>query len=993
METGKKYIVVDNRPNPRKALNELLSFRKNYDIIIADENARTQAAGNYTENVNIDEIFANRELFQNRKKAFSEDSVRRIIEAVENGTFNIKVFDPVLLWLNPFDGRLYILSGHSRTEAFRRLAVKYPEFRTIPAKILEIDEQTAVDIARNSNTLNTPETDTERAEYYRNLRANGTPEREIYEQCKNAEKSNANRIYKYSFLAPDGIPAEALRQLENGNIESRAIVQSVAAWIGEARRKFAQLTDAHENELFKYMTIQGGYGNAAGQISNERDFIEKVSFLIQRQGMFFDPEKPLNIFNLKSRSDVMTDYDAKVKKAEKDLNDARKVLELKRIEFNKKSDNQEEIKKALKPFDDDVNFFVKNLLTVKQQYGNYIEADRAQSSLFGLGKPYMKLEFDENTELLEFAKKYNAEKKRKEKKFSSYVEYTPKNSKEIKTLDGISDLYPQPIFKTISYGVQGLEMTMELIRETVLKHAESLKPLAETFRGKSTLKTAENIWNFIKTNIRYEKDRPGYEEVRTPARFIADGFGDCDDMSVFAASVLLALGLKPFFYVVAFNGNAHPGHIYVGIENIVLDGVMPVFNVHPERITKTIIYDLHKGKRVFNTSPEKINIMILHSLNGIDAENNLYGIKNRLSLDGIEDNDFAKSKILHLLQGRDREILFDLMPGIAGIDESGNFYFYNKELAGLADDIINLHQAPASLDGLGELGRLRDAFKKAVKAIKTVTAAPVKLAVKTVTQPIKVVGKLVKGDTKGALNIVKSDVKSAKSEVKADTKLVIDAAKSGIKEGVAVAKKVGEFVKNVSLAPMRGAYLVLLKLNFLKHASRLYLGYLSESEAQEKGLDPTEHKKAVEAREKMEKFWKKMGGDTSTLKSAVTHGRGKKIAEKNLNGLGVVVATAAGGSAALAATIIAAVKGFFKNIDFGKMLGKVKDKALDILKKQESEPESNFDGDAPPVTDTTGTDEPQSDSNEQGAENKKNNWLLPVGIVGGLAVLYFITKK
>ena len=71
--------------------------------------------------VDIKEIGFDRKLFQNREEEYSEESVQRIIQAVQEGAFKFEVFDPILLWKRP-DGRLIVLSGHSRTEAFSRLA-------------------------------------------------------------------------------------------------------------------------------------------------------------------------------------------------------------------------------------------------------------------------------------------------------------------------------------------------------------------------------------------------------------------------------------------------------------------------------------------------------------------------------------------------------------------------------------------------------------------------------------------------------------------------------------------------------------------------------------------------------------------------------------------------------------------------------------------------------------------------------------------------------
>ena len=249
--SGEVFTIEDNRKNAKKPLTELAWFKKNYDVIIANPDALKQANENFIERVPVDEIHVNRELFQNRKKAYSSDSTNRIIEAVENGTFNIKVFDPVLLWRSDEDGLLYVLSGHSRTEAFRQLAKTNPNFSTIPAKILDVSKETAIEIALNSNTLSTRESDSERAYYYHYLMNNmGKDKKEVKEKCYSQEGANASRIWKMSFLNPNGKAIDSLDSLESGDQQSRAKMQAIVAWLGAARLRRPVLTTEHENELY-----------------------------------------------------------------------------------------------------------------------------------------------------------------------------------------------------------------------------------------------------------------------------------------------------------------------------------------------------------------------------------------------------------------------------------------------------------------------------------------------------------------------------------------------------------------------------------------------------------------------------------------------------------------------------------------------------------------------------------------------------------------------
>lgn len=152
----------------------------------------------------LEQISFDRQLFQNREADYSEESVQRILQAIEAGTFRFEVFDPILLWQRP-DGRLIVLSGHSRTEAFNRAArMGRREFATIPAKIIQVSQDEARRIALESNVLATRETDVERAAYYRTMREQGTGKEEIEQR---ATKPGAAARQELNLFAVAGIGA------------------------------------------------------------------------------------------------------------------------------------------------------------------------------------------------------------------------------------------------------------------------------------------------------------------------------------------------------------------------------------------------------------------------------------------------------------------------------------------------------------------------------------------------------------------------------------------------------------------------------------------------------------------------------------------------------------------------------------------------------------------------------------------------------------------
>lgn len=87
--------------------------------------------------VEISSINTDVDRFQNRPEEFSEETV----EAIQNN-YDPNLFDPVVLWKDPKDGSIYVISGHSRLEGMTKRGEK-----TIPSRYFEGDEQKATNFA------------------------------------------------------------------------------------------------------------------------------------------------------------------------------------------------------------------------------------------------------------------------------------------------------------------------------------------------------------------------------------------------------------------------------------------------------------------------------------------------------------------------------------------------------------------------------------------------------------------------------------------------------------------------------------------------------------------------------------------------------------------------------------------------------------------------------------------------------------------------------
>lgn len=113
---------------------------------------------------------------------------------------------------------------------------------------------------------------------------------------------------------------------------------------------------------------------------------------------------------------------------------------------------------------------------------------------------------------------------------------------------------------------------------------DQVKNIASRFKGNSRIATAQKIWDFLKTQIKYQKDPAGVQLVRLPNRFLKDGTGDCKSYSLFTGAVLSALGIPfSFRYTSYVPGSTIPTHIYVVTKNeagqeLIIDAVYSKFN-------------------------------------------------------------------------------------------------------------------------------------------------------------------------------------------------------------------------------------------------------------------------------------------------------------------------------------------------------------------------------------------------------------------------------
>jgi len=213
----------------------------------------------------LDKLTTSLKDFQGRGVEYSKQTYDRIVNEAKEGILNISAIPPVQIWKDPKTGEFVILAGHSRTKAFSDLAngeiqydskYKKSDFTNINAQIVEAETlQEAQKIAQESNQ-GAVQTVVDNAKY---VRENLLPTFNNFNQAKTKLKSLYGsawaRIYAYANLNPKGKAMQMLKQFQEANeSDSNDKSKKIAEWTGKARQEFSNLTDAHENEIFDYLS-------------------------------------------------------------------------------------------------------------------------------------------------------------------------------------------------------------------------------------------------------------------------------------------------------------------------------------------------------------------------------------------------------------------------------------------------------------------------------------------------------------------------------------------------------------------------------------------------------------------------------------------------------------------------------------------------------------------------------------------------------------------
>lgn len=329
----------------------------------------------------ISEIQTSVDRFQNRENEYSQETVDSIVNDYNKGTLNLDNIPPILVWRDPTNGKMYVVGGHSRLEAFKRLGRDKIQVQ----ELVGLTEAQAKQRGREDNALGTSETVIEQAKLVRSWREEGMTKSDINEKARNLFKKNAKTVIAISALNPNGKVVQSLQALEGNESGDRTKMEGFAKWIGEARLAHDQLTDSHETELFNYL-LENDNSNTKSQAS----FLGFVSSVVDRKSTFGKMEEgPLNLKGIRQKSDLEVEQERALSEAEKDFNEADKAYRAKVREIEQRRADGEDlnevtVKKSLDRLSDKMRAAQRRLIEQKQIVDKTKAGARDQGSLFSL---------------------------------------------------------------------------------------------------------------------------------------------------------------------------------------------------------------------------------------------------------------------------------------------------------------------------------------------------------------------------------------------------------------------------------------------------------------------------------------------------------------------------------------------------------------------------------------------------------------------------------
>jgi len=517
--------------------------------------------------------------------------------------------------------------------------------------------------------------------------------------------------------------------------------------------------------------------------------------------------------------------------------------------------------------------------------------------------------------------------------------------RNIKDGDEFNYLFPEPDgTNDIVQNDGNVEDTVMWCGWMVKKYNDDTKELAEYLYSKSKTdrELYKNIFNFCYNHIQYHLDRKGIEELRRPARTWKDRKHgvDCDDYTMFIASVLYNLG-KPFEFRIAKYSKPNYQHIYLIIPvkddtYITIDPVLDTFNYEKPYTSKK---DFNmKSLNLAGTEAIGIPIAILAGKNNVDEDliKVVFGedLKNTMNgLGSAEDDDTAMLRYLKRLRNayvKNPDYIKDFQnpqQAVEMLDYAIKYWNTPKreeaierlaiiedeliakgeiKLAGFEDDNEDWEDdteftgLEPELDGYEySYYDNEDEWEEDIGFTGTEPEEPGYEYIYEEPEweeDFGYTGKEPEDDeyeydySVDGLGGKRRRKKKAKRRTKRKARKAAKKAKRRarrkkkgglfrwIGRGIKKGfKAVAKGIVKVGTAPARLAFLAALRMNAGGVSDKLKYAYLTEQQAIAMGIDRDEFRKLKKVHGKVEKMFKKLGGSSKALRRAILSGKRKNL--------------------------------------------------------------------------------------------------------------------
>ena len=107
--------------------------------------------------------------------------------------------------------------------------------------------------------------------------------------------------------------------------------------------------------------------------------------------------------------------------------------------------------------------------------------------------------------------------------------------------------------------------TVAAMKKIVKEHHKDVAKVADKLHDKKLSRFLRNVFDFVMTYVRYEKDSAFKEQLRTPLRTLHDQRGDCDCMAILIGAILYNKNVPFNFRVAKYSEFSDFSHVYVTV--------------------------------------------------------------------------------------------------------------------------------------------------------------------------------------------------------------------------------------------------------------------------------------------------------------------------------------------------------------------------------------------------------------------------------------------